>query len=166
MQSSKSVFLTAFFCSLISFAFGQQTTIDSTIYPAEALDIKPIYEGGDKAMFQVLGQNIRLPLAIRQRLGTTGTVHVSFVVDEKGNLDTLSVKMALFMTGADYKNKPKRIVDEAKLDFLEVDCVKEAKRVVKLLKKWTPAQADGKAVKCRRSLPITFRNDGVHWRKN
>ena len=166
MQSSKSVFLTAFFCGLLSSIFAQQTAIDSTIYPAEALDIKPIYEGGDKAMFQVLGQNIRHPLAIREKIGTTGTVNVSFVVDEKGNLDTASVKMAVFITGAEDKKKPKYITDEAKLDRIQIECVKEAKRVVQFLKKWTPAQADGKAVKCRRSLPITFKNEGIHWRKN
>lgn len=59
------------------------------------------------------------------------------------------------------RTKPKRIFDETKLDDLQADCAKEAKRVVGLLKKWTPAQADGKAVKCRRSVPITFKNEGV-----
>jgi protein TonB len=161
MQLSKSVVLMALFSFIMSWSFGQQTAIDSTIYAAEALDIKPIYEGGEKAMFQFLAQNIKMPLAIRQRIGTTGTVHVSFVVDEKGYLDTSSVKMLLFMTGANDKDKPKRITSEAKLDYIQAECVMEAKRVVRLLKKWTPAQADGKAVKCRRSVPITFKNEGV-----
>lgn len=150
----------ALFCGVISIAFGQQTAIDSSIYAVEALDIKPIYEGGEKAMLQFLGQNIKHSPAIRERLGTIGTVHVSFVVDEKGNLDTSSVKMALFMIEANGM-KPKRIVDEAKLDYIQAECAKEAKRVVRLLKKWTPAQADSKAVRCRRSLPITFKNESI-----
>lgn len=160
MQSSKSILLMFLFCGLFFPAFAQQAIIDSTIYAAEALDIKPLYVGGDKAMFQVLAQNVKLPPAIREKIGVVGTVHVSFVVDEKGNLDASSVKMALFMIETN-RTKPKRIFDETKLDDLQADCAKEAKRVVGLLKKWTPAQADGKAVKCRRSVPITFKNEGV-----
>jgi hypothetical protein len=162
----KSFFLTIALSILVSFVFAQQTVIDSTIYASEILDIKPIYGDGASAMFKAIAQNLTFPPIIRQRLGDIGTAYVSFVVDENGKLDEKSVKLAMFMAGISDKDSiPKRIFNEAKLDTIQAVCVKEAFRVVKLLQNWTPAKVDGKAVKCRHSVPIRFKNEGFTWRK-
>jgi hypothetical protein len=150
----------------LSLAFGQQAVIDSTVYASEILAIKPVYKGGEKAMYTTIGANLKFPPPVRQRFGTIGTAFISFIIDEQGKLDTLSIKMVYFMTGTTEKEpKPKRIFNELKLDEIQALCVEEAKRVFLFLPNWTPAQAEGKPVKCRHNLPITFKNEGVTFRK-
>ena len=53
---------------LISPAFGQEATlaaVDTGIYVAELLDIKPTYQGGEMAMFQAINQYLRFPMDAR-----------------------------------------------------------------------------------------------------
>jgi hypothetical protein len=151
--------LLTLFCSV---AIGQQVVVDTTVYAAEGLDSIPIYEGGKKEMFKMIANNLKFPLVLRQQVGTIGTAFISFVVDEKGQLDVESLTFALFSYVTTGKvPKTKRILDETKLDDNQKVCVAEAKRVVLFLKKWTPAQINGKPVKCRLSLPLTFKNEGV-----
>lgn len=163
MFTAKHLFFTSFFSFFVSIAFGQETTpTDSTIFPIEALTVKPAYEGGSTAMYRFLGQNIKFPMSARQRVGNIGTAYINFVIDEKGKIDASSVKLLFFLTGVTKKEpNPKRIFLESKLDGVQKDCVQEAKRVVLLLTLWSAGQADGKAVKCYHSLPITFKNEGV-----
>jgi hypothetical protein len=145
-----------------SIAIGQQAVVDTTVFAAEALDTIPIYAGGKKEMFNMISRNLNFPPVLRQQVGTIGTAFISFVVDEKGQLVSESLTFALFSyvtTGKEPKTK--RILDESKLDDSQKVCVAEAKRVVLFLKKWTPAQINGMPVKCRLSLPLTFKNEGV-----
>jgi hypothetical protein len=163
---SKQFLLTTQLLFTLSFAFGQQTPIDNTVYASEILTIKPVYKGGDTAMYKMLASNLRFPPILRQRFGTIGTAFISFIIDEQGKLDTPSIKMVYFMTGTNEKEpKPIRIFKESKLDNIQIVCVEEAKRVILVLTTWTPAQVEGKPVKCRHSLPITFKNEGITFRR-
>lgn len=92
----------------------------------------PSFPGGDAALMKYLSNNIKYP-AIAKDAGIQGTVFVTFVVDEKG--DVKDVKVLRSLGGG---------TDE------------EAVRVVKGMPKWSPGKQRGKAVKVQYNLPIRF----------
>ncbi len=68
-------------------------------------------------MYRTLGLNLGFPPILRERFGTIGTAYISFIIDERGKLDTPSIKMVFFMAGATPQEpKPKHIFDAKKLD--------------------------------------------------
>ena len=92
----------------------------------------PSFPGGDAALMKYLGNSIKYP-AIAKDAGIQGTVFVTFVVDEKG--DVKDVKVLRSIGGG---------------------CDEEAIRVVKNMPKWSPGKQRGKAVKVQYNLPIKF----------
>src|SRR5690554_517603 len=92
----------------------------------------PSFPGGDAALMKYLGSSIKYP-AIAKDAGIQGTVFVTFVVDEKG--DVKDVKVLRSLGGG---------TDE------------EAIRVVRNMPKWTPGKQRGKPVKVQYNLPIRF----------
>ena len=94
----------------------------------------PEYPGGENALSAFVEKNISYPQeAIDQ--DTEGTVHVSFVVDEKGKV------MNPVVTGKSAGHG----LDE------------EAVKIVKQMPVWKPGMVKGKAVKTHLSLPVTFK---------
>lgn len=96
------------------------------------IDEHPEYPGGEKAMYDFLGKNIRYPDRAKN-IGITGTVYLSFVIDEFGGVR--DVQIARGIGGG---------------------CDEEAARVVKSMKRWKPGKQAGRAVKVRYQLPIQF----------
>jgi len=92
----------------------------------------PSFPGGDEALLKYLGKNIKYP-AIAKDAGIQGTVYVTFVVDERG--DVKDVKVLRSIGGG---------TDE------------EAIRVVENMPRWKPGKQRGKAVKVQYNLPIRF----------
>jgi hypothetical protein len=163
-RASKQILLIAFLFLNLAFVFGQQTdTLDTTIFPVAAVEEKPLFEGkGDTAIFRFMGRNIRLPMSVRDIVGTTGTAYIYYVIDETGHLDASSIKLLFFQPGPTKKDpKPKRIINEKMLNATQIDCVVESKRVIGLLKNWTAAKVGGKGVKCSMTMPVTFKNEGI-----
>jgi len=100
-------------------------------------EVQPQFPGGQAAMFKFLMENIKYPeLAKQNKL--EGTVTISFVVDEAGNL--LHPKAKYY----DESSRP---------------LVVEAERVVGAMPKWIPAKHKGKTVRCAMNLPVNFRLD-------
>ncbi len=94
----------------------------------------PQYPGGEAALSKFVEDNINYPQnAIDDN--TEGTVNVSFIVDEKGNV------MDPVATG--------------KSAGRELD--QEAVKVIKQMPAWKPGLVKGKPVKTRLSLPVTFK---------
>lgn len=93
----------------------------------------PMYPGGQDALAKYVEDNINYDQAAVDA-DASGTVMVSFVVDEKGKVDDAQV----IGKGVD-----------ANLD-------REAIRVVEQMPEWTPGTVKGKNVKTRLQLPITF----------
>lgn len=93
----------------------------------------PQYPGGDAALLADVAKNIRYP-SVAQENGIEGRVVVQFVVTKNGSVGEVKV-----VRGKD------------------PDLDKEAKRVVKTLKKFTPGKMNGNAVNVWYTLPITFR---------
>ena len=91
----------------------------------------PSFPGGSEALKEYLKKNTRYP---NPDACIQGRVVVVFVVDEKGNLSDVKVARSM----------------EPSLDA-------EAVRVVKSMPRWNPGMQNGKAVKVRYTLPVTFR---------
>ena len=93
----------------------------------------PSFPGGMKAMMDYLARNIRYPANAKNDL-IQGRVILQFIVDKKGRLSDVKVARSV----------------EPSLDA-------EAVRVVKSMPRWNPGMQNGKAVKVRYTLPVTFR---------
>jgi protein TonB len=91
------------------------------------------FPGGMEAMYKFIGKSIRYP-ASALRMGIEGKAFIGFVVDKEGNLTDIQI-----------------------VKSLSADCDKEAIRVVKLMPPWKAGKQNGRAVRSRLVLPITFK---------
>lgn len=99
------------------------------------VDVMPVYPGGESALQKFVEDNIEYPeKAIEQ--GTEGEVQVVFTVDEKGKVTNVKA------TGD---------------NNVEYELKEEAIDVMNKMPAWTPGKVNGKNVKTRMSLPISFR---------
>lgn len=96
------------------------------------VEVQPEFPGGFAALNKYLSQNIVYP-QIAADNGVHGKVIVGFVVEKDGSISQIKV-----LRGVDP----------------ELD--KEAMRVVKSMPKWKPGQQQGRAVRARFTLPVTF----------
>jgi periplasmic protein TonB len=106
---------------------------EDEVVPFGGIAQPPVYPGGEAAMWEFLGSHLVYPDHARQ-IQLEGTVHVTFVVDQFGNVTKVKV--------------PREIgggLDE------------EAMRVVKMMPRWTPGKQNGRPVKVAFHLPIIFK---------
>ncbi|MDD4636936.1 MAG: energy transducer TonB [Bacteroidales bacterium] len=101
--------------------------------PFASMENPPTFPGGDAKLLEWVQKNVQYPKGAKNR-GEKGRVTVSFVIDKTGKV----------MGG-----KVERGVSS------ELDA--EALRVVSIMPNWTPGKQNGKLVKVRYMLPITFR---------
>lgn len=95
-------------------------------------DISAEFPGGNEAMMQFIMENIVYPTESIE-LGEQGKVYTSFVVEADGSITNIQI-----MRGV-----------SPELD-------KEAKRVIALMPKWTPAESGGKKIRAMVRVPINF----------
>ena len=93
----------------------------------------PSFPGGQKALMEFMGKNIKYP-TVSQETGVQGKVIVQFVVDKDGSIINPTVV---------------RSIDP----YLD----KEALRVIKSMPKWKPGMQRGKAVRVKYTVPVTFK---------
>jgi len=91
------------------------------------------FPGGMEALYKFLNKNIRYPSSAR-RMGVDGKVYVQFVVDKEGKISDVSI-----------------------IKSLSADCDKEAVRLVQLMPPWKPGRQNGRSVKSKFVLPLTFK---------
>ncbi|MDJ1466212.1 M56 family metallopeptidase [Xanthocytophaga flava] len=104
----------------------------STDEPFVAVEHMPEFPGGFPKLGEFLADNLKYPAESREK-GVYGTVFLSFVVKENGDISDIKI---------------------AKGVNAEMDA--EALRVAKLMPKWIPGKQSGKEVPVRFSLPIKF----------
>ncbi len=94
----------------------------------------PQFPGGQPALDKYITNNVNYPQqAIDDDM--SGVVHVSFIIDEQGNVTKA------------------KVLDPATVgDGLD----QEALRVVKAMPSWKPGKVNGKKVRTRMELPISF----------
>lgn len=105
--------------------------VSDTVYTAP--DVMPQFPGGTQALISYISQNIKYP-AEALKAKKEGRAIVKFVIDADGGVSDVEI---LRSTG------------DATLDA-------EAVRVVKSLPRWTPGALDGKPVRVRYNIPLTF----------
>ncbi len=92
----------------------------------------PSFPGGDQALLEFMGKNTKYPPMAREN-GLQGIVVVTFVVDEKGNINNVQV-----------------------LRGIGGGCDEEAIRVVKSMPPWKPGKQRGLPVRVQYNLPFRF----------
>ena len=102
----------------------------------------PVFPGGDMAMMEFLSKNIKYPVEA-QKKELQGRVVVSFVVEKDGSLSDVQVAKSV----------------DPQLD-------EEALRVVKSMPNWTPGMHNGKAVRVKYYVPISYRLNGPAAKNN
>ena len=93
----------------------------------------PEYPGGEDSMWRFINANIQYPdSAVRHNI--QGRIVVGFVVNEDGSISDIKIRKGLSW-----------------------DIDSEGIRVIKLFPRFTPGKQDGKAVKVRFNLPMSFK---------
>jgi periplasmic protein TonB len=103
------------------------------VQPLDESDVMPEPNGGKTALNNFLKQNLQYPEAAAKN-GISGRLWLSFVVEIDGTLSDIHV------------------TQPAGFGFDE-----EAIRVLKLAPAWQPGMQNGRAVRVRYNLPVTFR---------
>ena len=117
-------------------AQGIAQSSDTTIYRVGDVEEEPEFPGGKIARIVFIVQNLKYPNEARKEK-LQGSVEVEFVVETDGSLTHFEVTESVHP-----------ILDE------------EALRVMKLMPKWAPGKHQGKTVRVRYDLTITFTEDG------
>ena len=99
----------------------------------EHVEQMPEFPGGQKALLKFLENNVRYPTVVFVNKIQGRTV-VSFVVEPDGSVDNVEVAKS-----------SSNVLDE------------EAVRVVKKFPKWKPGMIDGKPVRVKYCVPVTFK---------
>ncbi|MDR0422894.1 MAG: TonB family protein [Proteiniphilum sp.] len=109
---------------------GQDATNDKPLIIAEEM---PSFPGSQGAMQLFISLNLQYPI-IAQELGIQGRVEVDFIVDTDGRIESPQIVTSV---------SP------------ELDA--EVLRLVSIMPKWNPGKLNGKPVRVRFTMPITFR---------
>ena len=102
----------------------------------DVVEKMPEFPGGKEALKSYVASSIKYP-AEAEKAGIQGRVHTAFIVEKDGR-----VTGARAMTSVD-----------PQLDA-------EALRIIRNMPKWTPGMQDGKPVRVKYLVPVTFRLDG------
>ena len=97
----------------------------------------PEFSGGQSALFEFLSKSIRYPEAARKN-SIQGRVITTFVVEKDGSISNARV-----------------------VKSVNPDLDAEALRVVNSMPNWNPGKQDGKAVRVKYTVPVTFKLDAA-----
>lgn len=106
-------------------------SVTDTIY--NNIEIMPEFPGGFSELRNFLTSNVNYPESAKTN-NIEGRTLVSFVVEKDGSITDIEV-----------------------LRGFDKDCDAEAVRVVSTMPKWKPGVKDGETVRCRFTLPFTFK---------
>ena len=102
----------------------------------DVVEVMPTFPGGMGAMMKWLSENIKYPEAA-YKAKQQGRVIVTFIVDKDGSIGDVAVAKSVAPS-----------LDE------------EAVRVVKSMPNWNPGMQNGKPVRVKYTVPVTFKLDG------
>lgn len=105
---------------------------DTHLYDFQSLEQEPVYPGGMAKFYDYVSKAIRYP-AMAAENNIQGKVILSFVVEKDGSLTDIKVA-----------------------DKLGGGTDEEATRVLKASKKWIPGVQNGKKVRVKYTIPISF----------
>lgn len=100
----------------------------------QVLEKSPLYPGGEVAVYADLAKRVKYPKEAVKR-ESQGVVVVQFVVEKDGSVSNINVIR----------------------DDVGHGAAESVVKAVKKLKKWTPGEIDGRKVRCKFQLPVTFK---------
>ncbi|MEZ4808660.1 MAG: TonB family protein [Flavobacteriales bacterium] len=106
--------------------------VEEPTFDLASVQEQPEFPGGLEAMYGYLRKNVKYP-QMEQDAGIQGKVYIEFVVSNDGSITDVVLKRGV----------------SGGLD-------KEGLRVVKAMPKWSPGKMNGKPVKVRYILPVSF----------
>lgn len=110
-----------------------ETTTSENVF--DVVEDMPQYPGGMQAMMKFLIENISYPKDAQEKK-ISGRVLVNFVVEKDGSISNVETVKSVFPSLDD-----------------------EAVRVVKSMPNWKPGKQNGKVVRVKYTLPISFSLD-------
>lgn len=114
-------------------AVGDDSTVSDKEKVYQVVEQQPSFPGGREELFKYLAYNVKYPIdAAKNKI--EGRVLVTFVVEHDGSISNVNVANSVYPS----------------LD-------KESIRVVSGMPKWIPGKANGKTVRVKYTIPITFR---------
>ncbi|MBI5540264.1 MAG: energy transducer TonB [Bacteroidia bacterium] len=108
-------------------------TYSQTEQKTDSVIIMPEFPGGQDAMMDFIGTNIRYPTYAKEK-GIEGKVFIRFIISKTGKVDSVTVLKGVYP-----------LLDE------------EAIRVVAKMPDWKPGMQDGKPVNVSFHIPINFK---------
>lgn len=114
-------------------AVGDDSTVSDKEKVYQIVEQQPSFPGGREELFKYLAYNVRYPIDAAENK-IEGRVLVTFVVEHDGSISNVNVANSVYPS----------------LD-------KESIRVVSGMPKWIPGKANGKTVRVKYTIPITFR---------
>ena len=115
---------------------NQLTSEASKIYTGKKYDVveeMPEYPGGPEALSKYLSENIKYPEEAEEK-GIEGRVIITFIVEKDGSISEVEVV-----------NHVNPLLDN------------EAVRVIKSMQRWIPGKQNGKTVRVKYTVPVTFK---------
>ena len=98
-----------------------------------SVEMMPSFVGGTSEMYKFLGKMLKYP-SQAQRANVSGRVYMSFIIEKDGSITDVQVVKSVGFG-----------LDE------------EATRVVKLMPKWIPGKQNGRNVRVKFTIPVTFK---------
>lgn len=93
----------------------------------------PQYPGGEEARMNYMIKNVKYPKEAKEK-GIQGTVYATFIVEKDGSINNVKI-----------------------IKGIDTRCDEEAFRVVSEMPKWKPGTQNGKAVRVKFTMPISFK---------
>ncbi len=101
-------------------------------------EVEPEFPGGSQELMKFIAEKLRYPAECADK-GIEGRVTLSFIVEKDGSI-----------TGIEELRSP------------DPQLTAEAKRVLSIMPNWKPGMQDGKAVRVKYIIPITFRRNSAY----
>lgn len=109
------------------------SSADDDVLPV--CEVEPEFPGGSKELMKFIAENLRYPSECAEK-GIEGRVTLSFIVEKDGSITNIE----------ELRSPDPRLTAEAK-------------RVLSIMPNWTPGTQDGKAVRVKYFIPVTFHLD-------
>lgn len=140
------------------------TTESATDNVFDVVEEMPAFPGGIEELMKFLSLNIKYPVEAHEK-GIQGRVIVTFIIEKDGQVSSPRISKTIDAKKANELTvvaNSKELTEEQKNDIeAEKRGIQalndEAIRVINVMPKWKPGKQNGKVVRVKYSLPISFR---------
>ena len=129
--------------------------VESLSAPVDSVPAQ--YPGGTEALLKFLSKNIQYP-TIAENYGGEGRVIMNIIVDADGTIKDISATNCEIVRFNSTKFAQETQAKQKELkELFAKQFAKEGFRVIRKMPKWIPGTINGKNIRTKYSIPITFR---------